>query len=183
MCRGGQVMCLAAMLQTRVCACYFHAWKYPGPPEHSHPWLNTERMFVLQSSIRNSSLAMWWQPYSYESWTLLIHCCILGNDVISWGVLASAPASPSTTPTAEPWLWREKFRERHWSLVFLWHVSAGQTLTLNACFDAAVREQLWANEAYLMAPGVKKMKLQRDLCGTSTESAMNVITLCALLSP
>lgn len=149
------------MLQTWACACYFHAWKEPGcwqPSEHPHPRLNKCR---FSSSVFR--ILAWPCDDSLTHVTAgppLIHRCIQGNDVISWGVLASSPASPSTTPTAELSLWRGEFREGHWSLVLLWNVSAGQMLTLNACFDAAVWGQFWANKAYLMASRVKKMKLQ-----------------------
>lgn len=58
-------------------------------------------------------------------------------------------------------------------------------------FDAAVWEHLWANKAYLMASGVKKMKLQlqnepwRSLSQKVLEQmkmGLAVITLCALLT-
>lgn len=52
-----------------------HAANFPNlfpDSDHSHPPLNSERMRVLQLCTQNFSLAKWWQPYSCESWTLLI---------------------------------------------------------------------------------------------------------------
>lgn len=149
MCRGGQVRYPAAMLQTRVCVCSFQqpvSWQWAFAPTIKH-WENT-CFTALYSEFKSGrvmkALLMWKLDPTH-------HCCIQGNGVISWGVLASSHASPSSTPTADLSLWRAEFTEGCWSFLFVSCSSAGHKLEWNACCDAAVRDQFWTNEADLMA--------------------------------